>query len=116
MKNTKTRQCLTGILTVLAFLVMPLVTFAQDNITVSGTVTDDTDQPVIGASVMVKGSTTGVPTDLDGKYTIDVPVDAVLEFSSVGLRTVDIQVNGRAVINVVLNTDNTFLESVVVVG
>ena len=116
MKNTKTRQCLTGILTVLAFLVMPLVTFAQDNITVSGTVTDDTDQPVIGASVMVKGSTTGVPTDLDGKYTIDVPADAVLEFSSVGLRTVDIQVNGRAVINVVLNTDNTFLESVVVVG
>lgn len=116
MKNTKTRQCLTGILTVLAFLVMPLVTFAQDNITVSGTVTDDTDQPVIGASVMVKGSTTGVPTDLDGKYTIDVPADAVLEFSSVGLRTVDIQVNGRAVINVVLETDNTFLESVVVVG
>ena len=116
MKNTKTRQCLTGILTVLAFLVMPLVTSAQDMITVSGTVTDDTDQPVIGASVMVKGSTTGVPTDLDGKYTIDVPVDAVLEFSSVGLRTVDIQVNGRAVINVVLNTDNTFLESVVVVG
>ena len=116
MKNTKTRQCLTGILTVLAFLVMPLVTFAQDNITVSGTVTDDTDQPVIGASVIVKGSTTGVPTDLDGKYTIDVPADAVLEFSYVGLRTVDIQVNGRAVINVVLNTDNTFLESVVVVG
>ena len=116
MKNTKTRQCLTGILTVLAFLVMPLVTFAQDNITVSGTVTDDTDQPVIGASVMVKGSTTGVPTDLDGKYTIDVPADAVLEFSSVGLRSVDIPVNGRAVINVVLETDNTFLESVVVVG
>lgn len=116
MKNTKTRQCLTGILTVLAFLVMPLVTFAQDNITVSGTVTDDTDQPVIGASVMVKGSTTGVPTDLDGKYSIDVPADAILEFSSVGLRSVDIPVNGRAVINVVLETDNTFLESVVVVG
>lgn len=116
MKNTKTRQCLTGILTVLAFLVMPLVTFAQDNITVSGTVTDDTDQPVIGASVMVKGSTTGVPTDLDGKYSIDVPADAILEFSSVGLRSVDIPVNSRAVINVVLETDNTFLESVVVVG
>lgn len=116
MKNTKTRQCLTGILTALAFLVMPLVTSAQDMITVSGTVTDDTDQPVIGASVMVKGSTTGVPTDLDGRYSIDVPADAVLEFSSVGLRTVDMPVNGRAVINVVLETDNTFLESVVVVG
>ena len=107
---------MTRILLVLAIMVMPVVTFAQSVITVTGTVTDDTDQPVIGASVMVKGSTTGVPTDLDGKYSIDVPADAVLEFSSVGLRTVDMPVNGRAVINVVLDTDNTFLESVVVVG
>ena len=107
---------MTRILLVLAIMVMPVVTFAQSVITVTGTVTDDTDQPVIGASVMVKGSTTGVPTDLDGKYSIDVPADAVLEFSSVGLRTVDMPVNGQAVINVVLDTDNTFLESVVVVG
>ena len=107
---------MTRILLVLAIMVMPVVTFAQSVITVTGTVTDDTDQPVIGASVMVKGSTTGVPTDLDGKYSIDVPADAVLEFSSVGLRTVDMPVDGRAVINVVLDTDNTFLESVVVVG
>ena len=107
---------MTRILLVLAIMVMPVVTFAQSVITVTGTVTDDTDQPVIGASVMVKGSTTGVPTDLDGKYSIDVPADAVLEFSSVGLRTVDMPVNDRAVINVVLDTDNTFLESVVVVG
>ena len=107
---------MTRILLVLAIMVMPVVTFAQSVINVTGTVTDDSDQPVIGASVMVKGSTTGVPTDLDGKYSIDVPADAVLEFSSVGLRTVDMPVNGRAVINVVLDTDNTFLESVVVVG
>ena len=101
---------------VLAIMVIPVVTFAQGTITVTGTVTDDSEQPVIGASVMVKGSTIGVPTDLDGKYSIDVPADAVLEFSSVGLTTADIPVNSRAVINVVLHTDNTFLESVVVVG
>ena len=105
-----------GIALALAFILMPFVMYAQDMITVSGVVSDDTQQPVIGASVMIKGSTTGVPTDLDGNYSITVPDNAVLEFSSVGLKTVEIPVNGRTAINVVLPTDNTFLESVVVVG
>ena len=105
-----------GIALALAFILMPFVMYAQDMITVSGVVSDDTQQPVIGASVMIKGSTTGVPTDLDGNYSITVPDNAVLEFSSVGLKTVEIPVNGRTTINVVLPTDNTFLESVVVVG
>lgn len=116
MNYTKSRRCLTRIIAVIAFFAAPLVTFAQENITVSGTVTDDTGVPVIGASVMVTGSITGVPTDLDGRYTIEVPSDAVLEFSSVGLTTAVVPVNGRSVINVVLHTDNTFLESVIVVG
>lgn len=115
-KYDKIKSCFPHILTVLFLMIAPLMTFAQNRITVSGVVTDDTDQPVIGASVMVKGSTTGVPTDLDGKYYIEVPSDAVLEFSSVGLTTVDMPVNGRTTINVVMTADNTFLESVVVVG
>lgn len=92
------------------------LSFAQDRITVSGVVTDASGLPVIGASVVAKGSTTGVPTDLDGKYTITVPSNAILEFSSVGMATQTIPVNGQNVINVVLAEDNTFLESVVVVG
>ncbi len=90
--------------------------FAQDKIKVSGTVADNTGLPVIGASVMVQGSTVGVPTDMDGRYEIEVASDAVLEFSYLGFRTVEMPVNGRAGINVVLTEDNTFLESVVVVG
>ncbi len=89
---------------------------AQDKIKVSGTVVDNTSLPVIGASVMVQGSTIGVPTDLDGNYEIEVAPNAVLEFSYVGFKTVERAVNGRAQINVVLVEDNTFLESVVVVG
>ena len=116
MYKRKLRQCVYRILPALLLILAPIATFAQDRITVSGIVTDDTQQPVIGASVMLKGSTTGVPTDLDGKYTIEVAPDAVLEFSYVGMTTVDIPVNGRTSINVVLKTDNTFLESVVVVG
>lgn len=115
-KYDKPGSCSSRVLMALFMLLVPFITFAQNRITVSGTVIDDTDQPVIGASVMIKGSTTGVPTDLDGKYTIEVPEDAILEFSSVGLKTVEMPVNGNSTINVVLPTDNTFLESVVVVG
>lgn len=111
----KLRRGVFSILTVLLSIV-PVLTYAQNRVTVSGTVTDDTQQPVIGASVMVKGSTTGVPTDLDGKYSIEVASDAVLEFSYVGLATVDMPVSGRTVLDVVMTPDNTFLESIVVVG
>ena len=89
---------------------------AQEQITVTGVVRDNTGEPVIGASVMKAGSTTGVPTDLDGKYEITVEDNAVLEFSYVGFATQQIGVGGRSVIDVVLKMDNTFLESVVVVG
>ncbi len=90
--------------------------YAQDKIRVSGTVVDNEQLPVIGASVMVQGTVVGVPTDLDGNYEIEVVPNAVLEFSYVGFRTVGVAVNGRTRINVVLVEDNTFLESVVVVG
>ena len=116
MKNYDECRRYRGIVLAMVFMLMPFVMFAQDIITVTGTVTDDTDQPVIGASVMIKGSTTGVPTDLDGKYSIDVPSNSVLEFSSVGLKTEEVAVGGRSVIDVLMETDNTFLESVVVVG
>lgn len=112
----KFRMRFSRIASVLLFASVPVLALAQDRITVSGTVTDDTSQPVIGASVMVKGSTTGVPTDIDGKYIIEVAPDAMLEFSFVGLKTETVPVNGRSTVNVQLKTDNTFLESVVVVG
>lgn len=98
------KTCMTGLLAL-----MPVLAFAQRTITVTGTVVDDSAEPVIGASVLVAGTTTGVPTDLDGRYSITVPSNASLEFSSVGLTTVVEPVNGRTVINVVLATDNTFL-------
>lgn len=116
MKNYDKIKRYQRIVMALLIMLVPFVMHAQNTITVSGVVSDDTQQPVIGASVMIKGSTTGVPTDLDGNYSITVPDNAVLEFSSVGLKTVEIPVNGRTTINVVLPTDNTFLESVVVVG
>ncbi len=85
---------------------------------VTGTVKDANGEPVIGAFVMVQGTTIGASTDIDGKYALNVPdpATAVLEFSMIGMGTVTIPVNDRAVVDAVLSDDTTFLDEVVVVG
>ena len=87
--------------------------FAQNK--VSGKVTDNIG-PVIGASVMEKGTNNGAITDLDGNYTITVRPGATLVFSSIGYATQEIAVGSQSVINVVLGEDTQFLDEVVVVG
>jgi TonB-linked SusC/RagA family outer membrane protein len=91
--------------------------FAQ-NITVSGTVTDESGEAVIGATVIVSGDAThGTVTDSGGKYALlNVSPDATLEFSYVGMQSQTVQVNGRSIINVVLFTDTELLDELVVVG
>ena len=86
-------------------------------IKVRGVVKDETGEPVIGATVMEKGTTTnGVVTDIDGNYTIEIPADGMLAVSYIGCKDQDIKVNGREVINVNLADDNKVLSEVVVVG
>ncbi len=77
--------------------------FAQ-NITVNGSVTDVTGMSVIGATIMVEqNSSIGTVTDIDGNYTLNnVPSDASLQFSYVGMETQIVEVNGRTNINVVM--------------
>ncbi len=87
--------------------------FAQNKVT--GTVTDDIG-PVIGASVMEKGTSNGAITDLDGNYEITVKSGATLVFSSIGYATQEIAVGSQKVINVKLSEDTEFLDEVVVVG
>ncbi len=87
--------------------------FAQTKVT--GTVSDDIG-PVIGASVMEKGTSNGAITDLDGNYVITVKPGATLVFSSIGYATQEIAVGSRTVINVLLKEDTEFLDEVVVVG
>ena len=95
-------------------LCIPAV-FAQNQVAVSGTVSDASGQPVIGAAVMQKGTTNGVTTDIDGNYKIQVPSGTVLEFSCIGYATVEQVANG-GVLNVVLAEDNELLEETVVIG
>lgn len=91
---------------------------AQSNITVSGTVIDDSGFEVIGATVIVSGDATrGTVTDIDGKYTLsNVPADGSLEFSYVGMKTEIIPVNGRTTIDLKMISDTELLEEIVVVG
>ncbi len=97
----------------LAGLLMALGLNAQD-ITVKGTVKDNTGEPVIGAGVVVKGTTRGTSTDIDGNYTLACAPDAVLEFSFIGMETQNVAVGGRRNIDVTIQPDSEFLtESVV---
>ena len=90
--------------------------FAANARVISGTVTDQTGETIISASVIVKGTTIGTVTDFDGNYQIDVPDDATtLVFSYVGLETQEVAITGST-INVVLKDNTEVLEEVVVTG
>ncbi len=96
--------------------VMSTSAWAQTK-TVSGTVVDGTDFPVIGASVIVKGTTNGVITDIDGNFTLsNVPSDGTITVSFVGFKSQDINVAGKTSIQVKLVEDAELLDEVVVVG
>ena len=101
----------------LALCVIAFSVNAQ-NINVSGTVTDDTGLSVIGATVVVEGNfEKGTVTDIDGKYILnDIPFNASLQFSYVGMETKTVPVNAKTVIDVVLSSDIAILDELVVVG
>ena len=85
--------------------------------TITGSVTDSSDgSPIIGANIVVKGTTTGVITDIDGNFTIDVTSKDMLEISFIGYKTKQVVVGDLGVINVKLSSDNEMLDEVVVVG
>ncbi|MGJ8734722.1 MAG: SusC/RagA family TonB-linked outer membrane protein [Cellulophaga sp.] len=103
----------------LTFLFFILLSFTSNsqNKNISGTVTDDGGLPLPGATVLVKGTTTGTVTDFDGKYTLAVDSQAtVLVFSYVGMESQEIQLGSKTTIDVVMRTSETTLDEVVVVG
>ena len=102
----------TGVRRFLFLLVLAVTStmaWAQGN--VSGKVVDATGEPVIGASVVVKGTTTGAVTDIDGNFSIpNVPRNANLEISYIGFKTQSVSVSGKNAINVTLQEDRQMLE------
>ncbi|MDR1403517.1 MAG: carboxypeptidase-like regulatory domain-containing protein, partial [Tannerellaceae bacterium] len=89
----------------------------QDGIAVRGTVTDQTGDPMIGVNVILKGSSTGVVTDLSGAFFITVPrAESVLTVSFIGYKSQEITVGRLRDIKIVLEEDRLALDEVVVVG
>lgn len=98
-----------------------MVTFSigisAQNITVSGTVADENQEPLIGVTVQVQGTTIGTVTDINGNFTLpNVPSNATLEVSYVGMQTQVTDVAGRTSINIILKQDAELLDEVVIVA
>lgn len=109
----------TGIARKIFFLLIGLLfTFGVNaqTIAVSGTVTDPTGEPLIGASILAQGTSTGTSTDIDGHYTINVAPDATLTFSYVGYDPQNVAVKGQTTINVTLQENSVMLNEVVAIG
>ncbi len=99
----------------LALLFVGAQVFAQN--AVSGKVTDSSGEPLVGVNVLVKGTTTGTMTDLDGNYSLSgLKQGSVLVFSSIGFSSQEVTVGSQRTINVQLKDDSAFLDEVVVVG
>ena len=122
MKNSKNLSLLSRLgklqrlFLVALFSVLAIGAAAQSK-TVSGTVIDQTGEPVIGANVLVKGTTNGVITDLDGRFTLsNVPNNGTISISFIGYKDQEISVAGKTNFQVTLQEDNAMLDEVVVVG
>jgi TonB-linked SusC/RagA family outer membrane protein len=113
----KSKSFLQIILTGFILCVVALPVAAQLGITVTGTITDKTGDPLPGVSVALSGTTTGVISDADGKFSITVPdKEAVLLFTFTGYRKQEVIVYDRSALNIVLLEETNLLNEVVVVG
>lgn len=101
--------------TVLMLVALALPSWAQ-KVTVHGVVDDTTGEPLIGATVLEKGTTNGTATDFDGNFTITVAPNAILTVSYVGYDPQEVPVNGREHIKITLSENSTMLAETVVIG
>ena len=102
------------IMVMLAMLTIGIQAFAQNVVT--GKVVDSNGEPVVGAGVQIKGTTTGVVTDLDGNFSIKSGANATLVITSIGYKTANVAVGSRNNLSIVLEDDSLFLDDVVVTG
>jgi len=105
------------ILLMFAFMMTALSAYSQ-NLTVKGTVKDSqTGEALIGVNIVIKGTVTGVTTDINGQFTLNnCPSNAILTFSYISYTAVDVEVKGRSVIDVRLESSLSTLDEVVVIG
>lgn len=109
--------CLVSVM-VLTWASMPCMS-AQNVVTVSGTVTDESGEPLPGVAVLVKGTTNGTQTEVDGRFTLKITGTGegkILEFSCLGMENVEMPVGSRSVFNVVMKAGSFGLDEAVAIG
>ncbi|MCH5327088.1 MAG: SusC/RagA family TonB-linked outer membrane protein, partial [Duncaniella sp.] len=92
------------------------LTLSAQNINVSGVVSDDTGEPLTGATVLIKGTKHGVATGIDGDFTISAPSNGTLVVSFIGCKTEEVAINGRTNITITLQNNTEMLDEVVAIG
>lgn len=102
-------------LLLLLFAATSFTAFAQ-NVTLTGNVKDTTGEPIIGASVLQKGTSNGTITDFDGNFSLSISPDATVVVSYIGMKPQEISVKGKTILNVTLADDAQALDEVVVIG
>lgn len=89
----------------------------QQTKTITGTIVDNTKEPLIGVNIVVKGTSTGTVTDIDGKFSLPITeTNAVLVISYIGYKSQEIKVGNQSSLNVTLEAETLGLEEIVVVG
>ena len=106
-------------ISILFFVILVITTnmiYAQNTTNISGKISSSIGEPMIGASIMVKGTTNGTITDIDGNFRIEASPTATLIISYVGYVTQEVQIADRKSVNIILKEDTGLLEEIVVVG
>lgn len=117
MLNNKSIKQFTAFVASLVLMLSSTVAFAQTKVTVTGKVVDASGEPVIAAGVVADGTTIGTVTDFDGNYSISVPANSRLIFTSLGYSNFEAVVgSSNQVINVTLSEDSEMLDEVVMIG
>lgn len=94
-----------------------LKTIEKLSMTVSGTVTDQDGEPLIGVNVLVQGSNKGTTTDFDGNFElVDIDENAVLVFSYIGFQTQEVAISGKSNLTIIMSPDSQLLDEIVIVG
>lgn len=114
-QRAKRMQYLYTCILMVFLLILSSSSWAQKK-TIQGIVTDETNEPVIGANVVIKNTSIGTITGIDGQYRIEAPANATLVFTFVGYNPIEEKVNGRTQINVSMKSNDITLNDVVVVG
>lgn len=111
------KNCLIKTLVLILGILINLASFAQTTRTIRGTVVDEKNSPVIGATVIVKGTQIGAPTNVDGRFELSIPTDKdVIVISFIGLEAQEVNVANQTEIKVTLKASSVQLEETVVVG